>query len=365
MVALSLAVTGCSFSSVDPDAPVEISGRALDASGRPLAGTKVLLFKEADLGEVVFGSVLTIGSLSTICLLPEAPAICRKARTATTDADGHYRFELKGSDTQGTLGTESTLDVVFSGPRAQGSTTISFTAEDESISLPDARLWRSSPTVSRGSGRIRLGWSPLPSAAGDDPTYSAQLFEEDATSALWSQSASGREATIDPRILEDRPGAVAVGAGTALSGGRGAGEVRASFLSRRLPVAPSAGVPPSRGRPCAVVTGTAPKLGRMSACLVTDGDLMTPARLRARRAAVVTGVVVDLGVSRPVSLVVTRGFSGQFLVEVSGDGSTYRVVATSSGSAAVPVPGSPSARFVRLRSPAGLDESLSTEVSVW
>jgi hypothetical protein len=366
VAALSLTLTGCSLSSVDPDATVEISGRALTASGRPLAGAKVLLLKQADLGEVVFGAVLTIGSLSTICLLPEAPAICRKARTATTDADGRYSFELKGSDTQGTLGTESTLNVVFAGPRAQGSTTVSFTAEDEAITLPDARLWRSAAEVSRPGDRIELAWSALTQAAGSDPAYSAQLFEAGRETALWSQPASGGRATVDSRILEDQPGSVAVGASASLPGGSGAGDVRVSYLSRRLPVAATAGTPLSRGRPCAAVTGTAPpRAGRLSPCAATDGDLSAPARLPGRKAGVVTGVVIDLGVSRPVSLVVTRGFAGQFLVEVSGDGRSFRTVATNAGSTAVDVPGDPSARFVRVRSPVGLDESLSSEVSVW
>jgi hypothetical protein len=63
---------------------------------------------------------------------------------------------------------------------------------------------------------------------------------------------------------------------------------------------------------------------------------------------------------------VARGFAGQFLVELSDDGRAWRTVATSSGAAvALSVPGRPSARFVRLRSPVGLDESLASEVSVW
>jgi hypothetical protein len=366
LAALSLAVTGCSFSDVDPDATVQISGRALDASGKPLAGARVLLFKQADIGEVVFGAVLAVGTLSTICLLPEPPAICREARTVTADDDGRYEFELKGSDTQGTLGTESTLNVVFSGAKAQGSTTVSFIAKDEAVSLPDARLWRAAPKVSRPGGRIQLSWSPLPRSAGSDATYSAQLFEADGQSPLWSQSVSGRTGSIDPRILEDQSGSVAVSAGTELSGGRGTGEVRASYLSQRLPVGATAGTPPSRGQPCAAVTGTAPPTaGRMSACAATDGDLKSPARLSSRKAGVVTGVLVDLGTSHRVSLVVARGFAGQFLVELSDDGRAWRTVATNAGSAAVAVPGMPSARFVRLRSPAGLDESLSSEVSVW
>jgi len=365
--ALSLVVTGCSFSDVDPDATVRISGQARDASGRPLAGARVLLLKQADIGEVVFGSVLAVGTLSTICLLPDAPAICRKARTATADDEGRFEFELKGSDTQGTLGTESTLNVVFSGPEAQGSTTISFTAKDEAITLPDAMLWRARPRVARAADGIQLSWSRLPSAAGGDATYSAQLFEGHGEAALWSQPASGGRAEIDPRMLEDQPGSVAARAATELSGGSGAGDLRASYLSTRLAVDSSSGPPPSRGRPCAAVTGTAPAVsGRLSPCAATDGDLRSPARLKGKKAAVVTGVVVDVGAARAVSLVVARGFAGQVLLELSDDGRSWRTVATSSGSAvALSVTGRPTARFVRLRSPSGLDESLAAEVSVW
>ncbi len=362
-IATVAALSACSFSSVDPDAEVHVSGRALDAAGKPLTNTKVLLLKQADIGEVVFGTVLAIGTLSTICLLPDAPAICDKARTATTDGDGRYTFDLKGEDTQGTLGTASTLNVVFSGPKAQGSTTVSFTAKEADIDLPDARLWKSDAKV---SGAIRLSWTPLPSAAGSKRSYSAQLFEANGRSALWSQPASGRRATIDPRILEDQRGSVAVGASSSLEGGSGGGKVRASYLSPRIPVRPSAGEPASRGRRCAAVTGTAPaRDAAFSRCAATDGELASPARLAAPDGTLVDGVAIDLGSPRRVDLVVVRGFAGQLLVETSADGKTFSTVATSSGSTAVEVPGSPRARYLRVRSPAGLDESLLAEVSVW
>lgn len=361
---LSLTAAGCSFSSLDPDEQVTISGRALDARGRPLVDTSVLLFKQADLGEVVFGSVLVVGSLSTVCLLPDAPALCDDARTATTDADGRYRFELEGSDTQGTLGTESTLSVVFG---QESSTTVSFTVEDADVSLPDARLWNARPRVTQQGGGIEVAWSPLPRGAGDDAAYSAQLFEGRSPAPLWTEDASGGSADLDPRLLEDRSGAVAAGAGADLPDSDGADDVRASYLSRRLPVRGTAGAPPSRGRPCAAVTGTAPaRDGRLSRCAATDGDLDEPARLRGRGSAVVVGTVVDLGSARPVDLVVARGFAGQVLLEVSADGRSWQTVATDSGAAlAIDPPGEPTARFVRLRSPSGLDQSLAAELSVW
>lgn len=342
-----------------------VSGRALNAGGKPLADTKVLLFKQADIGEVVFGSVLAVGSLGTICLLPDAPALCRQATTATTDQDGRYRFDLTGADTQGTLGTESTLNVVFAG--GGNSTTVSFTAKDSDVSLPDARLWNAGAKVSQGSGGIRLSWRPLPEAAGAERSYSAQLFQGENSAALWSQTASGKATTIDPRLLEDRAGEVAAGARSQLAGGSGAGKVTAHYLSQRLAVRASAGRPPSRGRPCAAVVGPAPGAVKPTApCAVTDGDLAAPAKLDGAGKGVVSGVVVDLGRSRPVSLIVARGFSGQVLVELSTDGVTYRTVQTALGASVVVQPaGSPNARFVRFRSPTGLDQSLASELSIW
>src|SRR5690348_4704015 len=200
VASLSVAVTGCSFSKVDPNADVSISGTALSASGQPLAHTTVLLFKQADIGGVLFGGILALGSLGTVCLLPDAPAVCNKARTATTDSAGRYHFDLKGEDTQGTLGTEATLNVVFSGQG--GSTTVSFTAKKTAVGLPAARLVNLAPHVRQG-GRIQVSWTGLPSTAGRGAAYSAQLFAARGQSALWTQTATGRQATLDPRLLED------------------------------------------------------------------------------------------------------------------------------------------------------------------
>lgn len=365
LAALSLAATGCSFSSVDPKSTVHISGRALDAGGKPLAETQVLLFKQADIGEVVFGTALVLGSLSTICLLPDAPAICEKAHKATTDADGRYRFTLKGDETQGTLGTEATLNVVFSSGKGP-STTVSFHAKDTEVDVPDARLADLRARVTRPGGDIRLTWTGLPRAAGRKATYSAQLFDG-RQAAIWTEPASGGRATVDQRILEDRSGSVAVGATTELAGGRNTGSVHGHYLSPRLGVRGSAGAPPSRGKRCAPVTGTAPAAdGTFSRCAATDGDLDRPAHLSSGAGKVTTGVVVDLGRARPIDLVVARGYGGQVLLEVSSDGRTFRTVATGLGTAVALEPqGSPIARFVRLRSPAGLDESLGAEISVW
>lgn len=361
--ALSVAATGCGFSSVDPDADVRVSGTALTASGAPLADAQVLLFKQADLGEVIFGSVLAVGTLGTICLLPEAPALCDRAQRTTTDAQGRFSFDLTGEDTQGTLGTAATMNVVFSAGRGRTSTTISFTADAESVSLPPARLWNPDPKVT-GGGPVRLTWKPL--RGSGEVRYSAHLFDARGRSAIWTEAASGSSATLDARILEDRPGTAAVGASVELGAAEGAGEARVDYLSTRLPVRGGAGRPPSRGKRCAPVTGTGPvATGRYDRCGLTDGELDAPARLLGA-GEVVTGGVVDLGARRPIDFVVARGFSGQLLLEVSDDGRAFRVVATGSGTAVALEPNAPtSARYVRLRSPSGVDQALGYEISVW
>src|ERR1700743_1276994 len=53
----------CRFSKVNPHATVGIPGRARDSAGHPFAAATVRLFREADLGQVLVGSVLAVGTL--------------------------------------------------------------------------------------------------------------------------------------------------------------------------------------------------------------------------------------------------------------------------------------------------------------
>jgi hypothetical protein len=116
------------------------------------------------------------------------------------------------------------------------------------------------------------------------------------------------------------------------------------------------------------VSGLAPHLKTtpQQPCGLTDGDLISPASLHAARAANVVGAVVDLGQARRIQLITVRGVAGQYVVELSTDGKNYITVSTGTESpAAVQPAGQPVARYVRVRSPGGLAESLMTEISVW
>jgi hypothetical protein len=369
LMIVALACTGCRFSKVASDASVIVSGRAVDAGGAPLANATVRLYKQADLGEALFGTVITLGTLGVDCLLPAAPTVCHRARTVTTDQHGRYSFRLTGADTQGTLGTESTLAVVVADPAAGAagpSTTITFTVRAATVALPPARLWDARPHVAERRGVIRLSWRALPAGTGTGAVFSAQLFGAEPQLATWTQPGTAGHAAIDARLLEDRSGTVAAAARTSFGG---AADAHGSYLSARVPARATAGAPPSRGHPCFAVTGTdTPASTRQASCAATDGDLGSPAHLTVPRSAVVTGAVLDLGRVRSVRFVVVRGVAGTFVVEASRNGHGFHTVATGTGSGAASTAAlhvRAAARYVRVRSPSGLDESLLDEISVW
>jgi hypothetical protein len=362
-----LLAAACDLSHVDPEQTVIISGRALTAAGHPLADVEVHLYKEPDVGEVIIGSVLALGSLGAVCLLPAAPAICNQGHSTTTGADGSYRFTIKGSDTQGLVGDASTLDVVFTDPAGGAhapSTTLRFKAQTKNVRLPAARLWNAGLHVAAHPSRrptFAMSWSRLSGIDGSDAGYSVQLLDPTQGLALWSQPAAGNRAQIDARIIEDHAADAAVTARARLRG------VEVIYLSSRTPAQAIAGAPPSRNKPCSAVTGTK-RLAtvKQTDCAATDGNLVAPAQLTPTKGGTVTGVVVDLGRVRRVGLVVARGIAGSVVVELSTDGGTYHRVARGDGATiAIDPPGQPPARYVRIRSASGLGESLLYEVSVW
>ena len=366
---LASAVSGCTFSKVDPNATVTISGTALDATGAPLAGAQVRVFTEADLADLILGGVVALGTLGSICLLPDAPTICHKGHTATTAADGTFSLRIKGSDTQGLIGTEATLDAVIASKNATSSdpsTTLSFTVKKTTVQLPAARLWNAGLKVSQSKDHIQLRWNALPSSYGSKAAFSANVYIPNQQAALWIQSAKGTAADIDPRVIEDINGTAAAGARTSLDG-TGTGTVHANYLSGRLPVRATAGAPPSRHRACDAVMGIANfTTATQASCGATDGNLVSPARLTGTKAAVVTGAVIDMGRPVHISLVDAHGIAGLTDVELSNDGKSYHQVGILADSlSSFSPPGDPVARYVRVRAPSGLDESLLYEISVW
>lgn len=359
-VAGALLTAGCHISHIKSDATVVVTGRALTSSGAPMAHATVRLYKEADFGEAVLGAVFAIGTLGGICFLPGAPDVCDKGHKTTTDAAGNYRFTLRGSDTQGLVGDASVLDLVVGDGHTGASTTLSFRVDATTVALPTARLWAGPVHVSQARGQIGVTATPPPAAYGSSRAFTAQLAYPQHL-PLWSQTAgaSGR-ATLDARLVEDGSALAYLSVRTNVGSG-----VHATYVSPHVTVSATAGAPPSRHAACAAITGTTQVVNTpQAACGVTDGNLTAPAHLTA--ATTVTGATIDLGRARRVGYIAARGTAGDVVIEISTDGRTFTQVGTGSGATVVATPpGRPIARYVRVRSATGLDESLMSELSAW
>ncbi len=385
LVALLLSLVACTTSSLSPSDEVHLVGTVTDDSARPLGDRTVFVRKLLSENELEGRLQSALSSVQLACVVDRAPGACRRAHyshTAETGDDGRYDVELKGQDTQTTLGLQaSPLQVAVSGPRgpyvAGPASSLATYVQVKRLSLPPLRLWTSAPTVAATSGGGRVGWSPLPLALAGSPAYRV-LVDDGAAGLVWdSGPLAGKTAyDLDARLLEDIDGALSV---VATSNTRTTGSgVDLAFRSPRVHVKGVAGVPLSRGRPCTVGSGFETTLSA-SPCPFTDGDFDKAGRqtqLREALAArcptpedtVACGAArawlqVDLEATISPTLVVLRGCPASCLVETSPDGGTWAVLGTASGPDATLQPRVP-ARWVRVTAD-GNQLAQITELSVW
>ena len=368
---LLLALASCTSSKLDSNTAVTISGLGRAQGGAPLAGAPVVFFKQLDVGEVLTGGLLLTASLGTVCLFRPSDSSCAGVRTTTTDAQGAFSLALKGSDTQGSLGRASTIDLSVSDSAQAGESTGAATTEEFQVQVPDLklndlRIWHPTTALTVAGASVSLTFDSFPYG-----TASVRVaFQTDKGMPVWSQSLiSG--ATLDARLLEDTQGTVMVTAQTKEPLASG-GDAVFYFRSGQRAYPQSPNVPPSRGVGCFVHGPSGPSA--LSPCVLTDGDLGTPLTLltepacssgSACDAQANNWAYVALPAAAPISLIVARGASSPYLVETSSDAAAW-TGAGISGGGAQSFPVSVSARYVRVRatSPQGRVTGL-TEISVW
>lgn len=360
LLAAGGALAGCTVSKVDSAAAVSLTGTVQDAAGNPVPGARVSMLKEADLGEFLTGATFALSTLGLACLVQHPPAFCARARTATSDASGHFTFHLKGSDTQGSVGNADNFDLAAAG------TTVRFRVQQAALQIPPLRTWGASldVTPAAGSSPIRVSRPSLPAAYGASPSYTLTFGDAGTQRPVWSVSPDPPATTVDPRVLEDRTGTLAVDARTTMAGP--GTSFTFTYRSQQVPFA-GQGPPPSRGDAC-VAGATGQPATALVPCRLTDGDLFTNVSLGSAGPTPVvhSSAAVDLGAVRPVSLVVVRGGSTPLQVQGSADAITWRTLGTTAGSpAAVSPAGAPPERYIRVQSPSGFDISGLTEISVW
>lgn len=370
---VALVAAGCTRSHIPSDATVQVTGSVVDASGSPVAGAKVALVKEADLGEVLGGLTVALSTLGLSCFVAHQPSFCARARKATADGSGAFSYTLSGSDTQGSIGNADTLDLTAVGPggASAGSTTVAFTVQTTALALPALHLWGSTPSVSSQGGAHPtdvVSWPALPSSIDQSPTYGVRFLDGGAGAGPgldWAINGARPGASADARVLEDRSGTAEVDASTSRPGP----DTRFRFTYRSASVPfHGPGAPPSRGAAClAQAAGAAP--APLHPCGLTDGNLSSTVVLSAGQCAACSpspadAAIIDLGSARAVSLVVVRGATGLVAIEGSRDLSTWTALGSldaSPGSATV----SGSTRYIRVRSASGTSLAGLSEVSVW
>ncbi len=325
---------------------IPIRGRVLDDRGRPVSRARLQIATSGNFAETFARAMLPRGS--------------DPYGWGVTDGSGRYTVYLKPGARSYTLGVSwvpgvtVTAHVAFTG-RAQR--------------LPDLVVW--APDLSWEGGHVRrVTFGSPPRAVGSLQGADLRVVEDTdglAQAAVLLRNVSSG-VTFDVRVLEDREWVVAL---TIRVGAKRLGEVTYDVRTSMT----GTDEPASRGKPCVeyddrgrAVTG--------DPCALTDGDLSTRwqptvsdsscGASRCDRA-----VAVDLGSVKPIAFVVVRVCDPFFdQVESSADGRHWTTLVRKDTfvhddddvcSAVV----STSARYVRVRGPAGGFYTRRTEISVF
>ncbi|MGH2785302.1 MAG: hypothetical protein ACRDJ1_08570, partial [Actinomycetota bacterium] len=370
ILAATFLLAACTASEVDSDARIDIGGAVARQNGDPIAGVRVAMSREADLGEV-FAVFTTLG----LACIDAHTDVCLGSRVTRTDADGRFAYVLKGRDTQGFAGQASTMVLTAGiGPRPDEvtgpSTTYRFQVQTEKLDLP-VRVWESRLDGATGSFGARVTWTAVPARVlppglgAADRSYSIAFARGDET--VWTVGGARSGFAFDARVLEDSTGTGAVVAsidGEKVSDGLGR-KIDIALRSGARAYESPAGAPPSRGRAC-FVSDADGGLVPQSPCRLTDGEFsedFSPTVCGGETGCVEPthlSTIVDLGTRRPVSLVVVRGCANRCTIETSRDRRTWRTAGVAAAEdAALRVTPPVVARFVRVSAPvsiAGLRE---------
>ncbi|GAA1710630.1 hypothetical protein GCM10009765_69910 [Fodinicola feengrottensis] len=374
-VLLVSGVVGCAASKVDPKAMVDLHGGLLRPDGSAAPKIAAGLFRAPDPAELLTVG-LTAGAALVSCLSKESLPICKTVQQQRTDANGGYRFRMRGSDVQGFFGEASFFSLAASLPPAgaevAGPSVVSdFKIQRTDLSVPALTFWRPSHLAAAAGGQVTVRWDALPSPVSG---YTAEFVDGDAQ--VWSQPAKPGD-RVDARALEDTRAGFRVTASSSVDGPDTTFAI--THQSQQIRTDGGVGAPLSRGAACFVQGWTGAV--RLDPCPLTDGrfgasfplqpcsDGSTPAPT-GKSCPADTAVWVDLGESRPVRTIFAHGLAAAALtVDSSDDGvrwTTRKTVHALSAFEEISLPVTVNARFVRLKTTGQSAQITSlTEMSVW
>ena len=373
-MAVGVLSASCTASRVDPTANIQIDGTVQRVGGAPVAGARVVLLREGDVGDVF----LTITTLGTACLsVKDPPAICHNARIRTTTSTGGFRYTLKGSETQSTFGFSAVLNLT-TGLDAKpdevsgSSTTYRFHVQRTALNLP-LRMWEPSLSARTGSFGARVTFPALPAGLIPRPLRAAPHYSIDfarGSENVWTFTDARPTTTFDPRLLEDSQGTVRVSAAAHdIHASEQLGDDVAYILSGGAHAYESpVGPPTSRGKTCTVFD-TKGKNFPLSPCGLSDGEFgqkINPPNVCAGKTSCTqpsfAGVVEDMGTVIPADLIVLRGCNTSCRIETSADGRAWRAAGVAQDAEAAFPLATRRTRYVRVFT-SFVGEL--TELSVW
>jgi hypothetical protein len=351
---VAILLIACGTSKVADQVQVTVSGTLLLPSGAPASGVTVGLLKEPGGLSVLVELAATISTVGLLCLT-KAVAICQGARKTTTDATGRYSFGMGGRESKDVLGNPAHYLLSAQLPSgAQVQTRFDLTIA--TIDVPATTFWEPAQlSVSPAADWVSYAFTDLtPKPRG----YQVSLTRADET--IWNQAgpSSGK---IDARALAD---AEAEFHAVATAQREGIGVMfTTDYHSPRVPVRGMAPAPASRGAKCAV--SGAQRLVPIEPCSLTDGrydgsfpsqscPAASPSASPAKRCTANAFVQLDLGTSRPVSVVFLHGLgtATDVVVETSDDSLkwTKRLRQRPAPFLAITLAAGASGRYVRLKS---------------
>jgi hypothetical protein len=321
--------------SAPPDG-IPVSGRVLDANGRPVAGAGVTMTRHEGFFEGFAHALAAIGTLGLACL---APDVCTLPYgEAVTDDAGRYTVFLKTD--------VDDYDVLVG--RGAESFTVKVDFAGKPLRLPDVVWWSTAPRLERSGGTGRVRFRHAPAGVGTVERYDAKITGPEEHPPLLDLTSTLAGGSFDLRRIEDVQGRLWVSATVRTKLGK-------ATYSAYVPVS-GAARPMSRGKTC-VEYGNARTI-RNRSCALTDGDLVNEWHGASYSTVCKSGgtesceqsVAVDLDAPRAIHYVSVQGCDTFFdQVQASVDGRTWRTLIPKGGSsegcyAAV----SGTARYVRV-----------------
>lgn len=340
-----------------PPEGVPVTGRVVDAAGRPVAGAVVVMQRDEGWAGALARGLTALFTLGLACFAEVCTVPYGEGRT---DSDGRYTLYLE----------KETSDYTFSVARRGGPTMHADVAyRGRALRLPDAVYWDPTPRLEITGTRARIRFRSPPSSVGAWRSADAAVTDAKGESDLLRYHRAESGETFDARLLED----LAVGLRVAV-------EVRTRLGDTTYTSTSSARGrwrPGSRGAAC-VEYGKGDRALRRPRCALTDGDLLERWDPKVadwncpNNSPCDRKVDVDLGVPRRLRYLAVRVCDDFFdSVQVSADGVTWDTVMAEDGNQGGDVRDVCAreldvvARYVRVNGPAGGFYSRRTEVSAF